>query len=30
VEVVHRKGVRKPDDIRLIENAFDLSEPYIY
>ena len=30
VEVVQRKGVRKPDDIRLIENAFDLSEPYIY
>ena len=30
VEVVQRKGVRRPDDIRLIENAFDLSEPYIY
>lgn len=30
VEVVQRKGVRKPDDVRLIQNAFDLSEPYIY
>jgi len=30
VEVVQRKSVRKPDDIRLIQNAFDLSEPYIY
>jgi putative endonuclease len=30
VEVVQRKRGRKPDDIRLIQNAFDLSEPYIY
>lgn len=30
VEVVQRAGARKPDDVRLIQNAFDLSEPYIY
>ncbi len=30
VEVVQPKGARRPDDIRLIQNAFDLSEPYIY
>jgi len=30
VEVVQRKGARRPDDIRIIENAFDLAEPYIY
>ena len=30
VEVVQREGARKPDDVRLIQNAFDLSEPYIY
>jgi putative endonuclease len=30
VEVVQRDGVRTPDAIRLIQNAFDLSEPYIY
>lgn len=30
VEVLLRKEARKPDDIRLIPNAFDLSEPYIY
>ena len=30
VEVVQRKGIRRPDDIRIIENAFDLAEPYIY
>ena len=30
VEVVMRDGVRKPDDIRLIQSAFDLSEPFIY
>jgi putative endonuclease len=30
VEVVLRKEARKPDDIRLIQNAFDLSEPFIY
>jgi putative endonuclease len=30
VEVIMQDGVRKPDDIRLIQNAFDLSEPFIY
>jgi putative endonuclease len=30
VEVVQLKGARRPEDIRLIQNAFDLSEPYIY
>jgi putative endonuclease len=30
VEVVQRDGVRTPDAVRLIQNAFDLSEPYIY
>ncbi len=30
VEVIIAGGSRKPDDIRLIENAFDLSEPFIY
>src|SRR5437879_3565214 len=30
VEVILRDGARKPDDIRLIQNAFDLSEPFIY
>jgi putative endonuclease len=30
VEVVQPKGARRPDEIRLIQNAFDLSEPYIY
>jgi len=30
VEVVQPKGARRPSDIRLIQNAFDLSEPYIY
>jgi putative endonuclease len=30
VEVVMRDGARKPDDIRLIQNAFDLTEPFIY
>src|ERR1043166_1478100 len=30
VEVVMRDGARKPADIRLIQNAFDLSEPFIY
>jgi putative endonuclease len=29
-EVVQRDGVRTPDAVRLIQNAFDLSEPYIY
>ena len=30
VEVILQDGARKPDDIRLIQNAFDLSEPFIY
>jgi putative endonuclease len=30
VEVLLRKEARKPDDIRLIQNAFDLSEPFVY
>jgi putative endonuclease len=30
VEVVQGDGAGKPDDVRLIQNAFDLSEPYIY
>ena len=30
VEVVQPKGARRPSDIRLIQNAFDLAEPYIY
>ena len=30
VEVLLRKEARKPDDIRLIQNAFDLTEPFIY
>ena len=30
VEVVQRADSKKPDDIRLIQNAFDLSEPFIY
>jgi putative endonuclease len=30
VEVVIAHGSRKPDDVRLIQNAFDLSEPFIY
>ncbi len=30
VEVIMRDGARKPADIRLIQNAFDLSEPFIY
>ncbi|HTS16340.1 MAG TPA: YraN family protein [Verrucomicrobiae bacterium] len=30
VEVVQPKGARRPTDIRLIQNAFDLAEPYIY
>src|SRR5437867_859754 len=30
VEVIMPDGARKPDDIRLIQNAFDLSEPFIY
>jgi len=30
VEVILQEGVRKPADIRLIQNAFDLSEPFVY
>jgi putative endonuclease len=30
VEVVLPADSKKPDDIRLIQNAFDLSEPFIY
>ena len=30
VEVIIANGAKKPDDIRLIQNAFDLSEPFIY
>jgi putative endonuclease len=30
VEVLMRNDARKPDEVRLIQNAFDLSEPYIY
>jgi putative endonuclease len=30
VEVLMQDGAKKPDDIRLIQNAFDLSEPFIY
>lgn len=30
VEVIIAGGSKKPDDIRLIQNAFDLSEPFIY
>jgi putative endonuclease len=30
VEVIWPDGADKPADIRLIENAFDLSEPFVY
>jgi putative endonuclease len=30
VEVILRDGARNPDDIRLIQNAFELTEPYHY
>ena len=30
VEVLLREEAREPEDLRLIQNAFDLSEPYIY
>jgi putative endonuclease len=30
VEVIILDGAKKPGDIRLIQNAFDLSEPFIY
>jgi putative endonuclease len=30
VEVLLQHGARKPNDIRLIQNAFEMSEPYMY
>jgi putative endonuclease len=30
VEVILQEGDRQPRDIRLIQNAFDLSEPFLY
>jgi putative endonuclease len=30
VEVLMRNDARKPNEVSLIQNAFDLSEPYIY
>ena len=30
VEVIFLGSSKKPDDIRLFQNAFDLSEPFIY
>jgi putative endonuclease len=30
VEVILQDGAQKPADVRLIQNAFDLSEPFIY
>ena len=30
VEVILRKEADQPDDIRLIQNAFDLTEPFVY
>ena len=30
VEVLLREDAQKPDDIRIIQNAFDLTEPFIY
>ena len=30
VEVIMEEKARKPADIRLIQNAFDLSEPFVY
>jgi putative endonuclease len=30
VEVLLREDANEPDDIRIITNAFDLSEPFIY
>ena len=30
VEVILQDFSRKPADIRLIQNAFDLSEPFVY
>jgi putative endonuclease len=30
VEVILQDDARKPSDVRIIQNAFDLSEPFIY
>ena len=30
VEVLMGNDARKPDEVRLVQNAFDVSEPYIY
>jgi len=30
VEVILPKGAHRPDDVRLIQNAFEMSEPYVY
>jgi putative endonuclease len=30
VEVILKDGARKPDEVRLIQNAFELAEPYHY
>lgn len=30
VEVLLRPDARRPDDIRIIQNAFDLREPFVY
>jgi putative endonuclease len=30
VEVIMSGGAKKPADIRLVQNAFDLSEPFVY
>lgn len=30
VEVILPKGARRPEDVRVIQNAFEMSEPYIY
>ena len=30
VEVILPQGVNKPTDMRIIQNAFDLSEPFVY
>jgi len=30
VEVILPKEARRPEDVRLIRNAFEMSEPYVY
>jgi len=30
VEVILPEGTKKPEQVRLIQNAFDLSEPFVY